>query len=182
MEFETLKLNGLLLIKPKIFSDERGFFFESFHKAKFSEMGIDIDILQQNQSGSKKKILRGLHYQIKNSQGKLVRVIRGEVFDVAVDLRIESTTFGKWEAVVLSEENKNILWIPPGFAHGFYVISDWAEVEYCTTDIYRPEYERTIIWNDPDLSINWPISDGELPILSEKDTQGKLFKDAEIYE
>ncbi|MFO7674112.1 MAG: dTDP-4-dehydrorhamnose 3,5-epimerase [Lutibacter sp.] len=182
MEFEKFKVNGLLLIKPKIFSDDRGFFFESFHKAKFFEMGIDIEIFQQNQSGSKKNILRGLHYQIKNSQGKLVRVLRGQVFDVAVDLRKTSPTFGKWESVVLSEENKDELWIPPGFAHGFYVLSDWAEVEYFTTNIYSPEYERTIIWNDPDLGINWPIPDGEQPILSEKDSQGKLYKDAEIYE
>ncbi len=182
MIFKNLFVNGLVLIQPKIFEDDRGFFYESFHKQKFLENGIHLDIVQQNHSGSKKKILRGLHYQIKNSQGKLVRVLKGEIFDVAVDLRKSSSTYGKWEGVVLSEENKHLLWIPPGFAHGFYVMSDWAEVEYSTTDIYSPEHERTIIWNDPDLNISWPIPDGEKPILSSKDSQGKSFKDAEIYE
>jgi dTDP-4-dehydrorhamnose 3,5-epimerase len=182
MIFRNLFVNGLVIIQPKSFEDDRGFFYESFHKQKFLEGGIHLDIVQQNHSGSKKNILRGLHYQIKNSQGKLVRALKGEVFDVAVDLRKTSPTFGEWEGVVLSEENKQLLWIPPGFAHGFFVMSDWAEVEYCTTDIYSPEHERTIIWNDPDLNIAWPIPDGEQPILSTKDSQGKLFKDAEIYE
>lgn len=182
MDFAKLKLNGLVIIKPNLFIDDRGFFFESFHKQKYQENGIDIDIVQQNHSRSKKNILRGLHYQIKNSQGKLVRVLKGEIFDVAVDLRKNSTTFGKWESVVLSEENKQLLWIPAGFAHGFFVISDWAEVEYSTTDIYSPEYERTIIWDDSDLNIAWPIPDDEHPILSTKDSKGILFKDAEIYE
>lgn len=182
MIFKNLFVNGLVLIQPKIFEDDRGFFYESFHKQKFLENGIHLDIVQQNHSGSKKNILRGLHYQIKNSQGKLVRVLKGEIFDVAVDLRKSSSTYGKWEGVFLSEENKHLLWIPPGFAHGFFVMSDWAEVEYSTTDIYSPDNERTIIWNDPDLNISWPIPDGEKPILSSKDSQGKSFKDAEIYE
>ena len=172
----------MVIVKQKLFSDDRGFFFESFHKQKYKEHGIDLDIVQQNHSRSKKNILRGLHYQINNSQGKLVRVLIGEIFDVAVDLRKNSPTFGKWEGVVLSEENRHILWIPPGFAHAFFVMSEWAEVEYSTTDIYSPEYERTIIWNDSDLNIAWPIPDDEQPILSTKDSQGKLFKDAEVYE
>jgi len=182
MEFEKLNLVGLVLIKPRIFFDDRGFFLESYHQNSFLEFGIDLEITQQNHSGSKKNILRGLHYQIKHSQGKLVRVLRGKIFDVAVDLRKPSNTFGKWEGVILSEANKHSLWIPPGFAHGFYVMSDWAEVEYSTTDFYHPEHERTIIWNDPELSINWPIPEGEKPILSEKDSNGKLLKDAETYE
>lgn len=182
MIFKNLFVTGLVMIEPKSFEDDRGFFYESFHKQKFLEGGIHLDIVQQNHSGSKKNILRGLHYQIKNSQGKLVRVLKGKVFDVAVDLRKTSPTFGEWEGVILSDKNKHLLWIPPGFAHGFFVMSDWAEVEYCTTDIYSPEYERTIIWNDPDLKIAWPIPDGEYPILSTKDSQGKLLKDAEIYE
>jgi dTDP-4-dehydrorhamnose 3,5-epimerase len=182
MQFEKFSLDGLVLIKPKIFQDERGFFYETYHKEKFTQNGINFNIAQQNHSGSKKNILRGLHYQIKNSQGKLVRVLKGEIFDVAVDLRKLSPTFGKWEGIVLSDENRHQLWVPPGFAHGFYVISDWAEVEYCTTDFYAPEYERTIVWNDPDLDIRWPIRDGMKPILSEKDNQGRLFREAEIYE
>lgn len=182
MNFEKLNLKDLVLVKPKIFSDDRGFFFESYHRNTYLEFGIDLMIAQQNHSGSEKNILRGLHYQIKNSQGKLVSVLNGEIFDVAVDLRKSSSTFGKWESVILSSENKHELWIPPGFAHGFYVMSDWAEVEYSTTDFYSPEHERTIIWNDPELNIKWPISEGEDPILSPKDGRGILFKDAEIYE
>ncbi len=181
MFFEKLSLSGLIAIKPTIFEDERGFFYESFHKEKFMRYGIEVNIAQQNHSGSKKNILRGLHYQIKNGQGKLVRVIKGQIFDVAVDLRKSSSTFAKWEGIILNEDNKKLLWVPSGFAHGFYVMSEWAEVEYCTTDFYTPENERTIIWNDPELSINWPIPVGEQPILSKKDGLGKLFKDAEIY-
>jgi dTDP-4-dehydrorhamnose 3,5-epimerase len=182
MIFEELSLSGLVAIKPKIFEDERGFFYESFHQEKFMRNGIEVNIAQQNHSGSKKNILRGLHYQIKNSQGKLVRVIKGQIYDVAVDLRKSSSTFGKWESIILNEDNKKLLWVPSGFAHGFLVMSDWAEVEYSTSDFYSPEHEKTIIWNDPDLNIQWPIPAGEKPILSKKDGQGKLFKDAETYE
>jgi len=182
MIVEELSLSGLVAIKPKIFEDERGFFYESFHQEKFMRNGIEVNIAQQNHSGSKKNILRGLHYQIKNSQGKLVRVIKGQIYDVAVDLRKSSSTFGKWESIILNEDNKKLLWVPSGFAHGFLVMSDWAEVEYSTSDFYSPEHERTIIWNDPDLNIQWPFPAGEQPILSDKDSQGKLFKDAEIYE
>jgi dTDP-4-dehydrorhamnose 3,5-epimerase len=180
--FEKFKLNGLILIKPRIFEDERGFFYESYHKEKYFGEGIQLEIAQQNHSGSKKHTLRGLHYQIQNSQGKLLQVLKGEIFDVAVDLRKSSSTFKNWEGVYLSELNKQQLWIPPGFAHGFFVLSAWAEVEYCTTDFYNPDGERTIIWNDPDLSIKWPIPEGVTPLLSTKDSQGLLLKDADVYE
>ena len=138
--FEKLNLNDLILIKPRKFEDERGFFYESFQKKKYSDSGIQLEIVQQNHSGSKKHTLRGLHYQIQNSQGKLVRVLKGEIFDVAVDLRKSSSTFGKWEGVVLSDTNNYQLWIPPGFAHGFLVLTDWAEIEYSTTDFYNPKW------------------------------------------
>jgi dTDP-4-dehydrorhamnose 3,5-epimerase len=182
MIFEELSLSGLIAIKPKIFEDERGFFYESFHQKKLQLNEIAIKIVQQNHSGSKKNVLRGLHYQIENSQGKLVRVIKGQIYDVALDLRKSSSTFAKWEGIILNEDNKKLLWVPSGFAHGFIVLSDWAEVEYSTTDFYNPDGERTIIWNDPELNIKWPIPEGEKPILSKKDGQGKLFKDAETYE
>lgn len=182
MIFEELSLSGLITIRPKIFKDERGFFYECFHQYKLQLNGIEINIAQQNHSGSKKNVLRGLHYQINNSQGKLVRVIKGQIYDVALDLRKSSSTFAKWEGIILNEDNKKLLWVPSGFAHGFLVMSDWAEVEYSTTDIYSPEYERTIIWNDSDINIKWPIPEGVKPILSAKDSQGKLLKDAEVYE
>jgi dTDP-4-dehydrorhamnose 3,5-epimerase len=143
-------------------------------------MGMDWDFVQDNHSQSRKGILRGLHYQIQHPQGKLVRVIRGEVFDVAVDIRKNSPTFGKWEGVTLSEENRRMLWIPPGFAHGFYVTSETAEFVYKCTDFYAPQYERSIIWNDPDIGITWPL-DGEEPVLSEKDQNGTCFAQAEVF-
>ncbi len=182
MFFEELSLKDLIAIRPRIFEDERGFFYESIHINKFKLNGIEINIAQQNHSGSKKNILRGLHYQIHNSQGKLVRVLKGQIYDVAVDLRKSSPTFAKWTGIILNDDNKKLLWIPSGFAHGFFVMSDWAEVEYCTTDFYNPDGERTIIWNDPDLGIEWPINLGETPVLSQKDCEGKKFKDAELYE
>lgn len=182
MAVKRFQIEGLLLIETKIFEDDRGFFFESFHKQKLLEYGLNIDIVQQNCSGSKKNVLRGLHYQIKYSQGKFVRVIKGEVFDVAVDLRKYSFTFGKWEGVILSDTRRESFWIPPGFAHGFCVLSDWAEVEYSTTEYYYPEYDRTIIWNDPDLKIKWPIKTAENIIISEKDSLGKFFREADFYE
>ena len=146
------------------------------------QAGIKLKILQQNQSGSKKGILRGLHYQIKHSQGKLICAIRGEIFDVAVDLRKSSKTFGMWLAVDLSEENKHQLWVPPGFAHGYYVISDWAEIVYATSDVYAPFYERTLIWNDPQIGIKWPFDKDENPLLSEKDKFGVRLEVAELFE
>lgn len=182
MQFDRFSINDLVLITPKIFQDERGIFFESFNYREFIVNGIEINIAQQNQSGSKKNSLRGLHYQLLNSQGKLVRAIKGEIFDVAVDIRKSSPTFGKWQSVLLNEENRQAFWIPPGFAHGFYVMSDWAEVEYFTTDFYNAVSERTIIWNDPTIGILWPIEAGQQPILSEKDNAGFNLMDAELYE
>jgi len=170
----------VLIIEPKVFGDERGFFFESFNQKLWQEKtGITSPFVQDNHSRSGKNVLRGLHYQIKQPQGKLVRVISGEVFDVAVDIRRNSPTFGAWAGEILSAENKRQLWIPPGFAHGFLVLSDTAEFLYKTTDYWAPEYERSIIWNDPDLAIAWPL-DG-MPILARKDSEGKLFKEAEVY-
>ncbi|MGB9713199.1 MAG: dTDP-4-dehydrorhamnose 3,5-epimerase [Dissulfurimicrobium sp.] len=170
----------VLIIEPKVFGDERGFFFESYNKKRFMELtGIDREFVQDNHSRSIMGVLRGLHYQIRQTQGKLIRVIVGEVFDVAVDIRRSSPNFGKWVSVRLSAENRRMLWVPPGFAHGFLVLSKVAEFLYKTTDYWAPEFERTIIWNDPDLAIDWPISNK--PILSPKDMAGKFFKDAEVF-
>lgn len=182
MQFKQTTIPDVLVIEPKVFGDARGFFMETFQKLRFAEAGIGFDFVQDNQSGSVRGTLRGLHYQIRHAQGKLVRVAKGEIYDAAVDLRKDSPTFGKWEGVCLSEENKLQLWVPPGFAHGFYVLSDWAEIIYKATDFYAPEWERTLLWNDPDLAIPWPVPAGSQPILSPKDAVGKLFRDAEIYE
>jgi len=174
-------LPEVMIIEPKVFGDERGFFFESFNAKKFAELtGVDVEFVQDNHSLSAKNILRGLHYQIKQTQGKLVRVVTGEVFDVAVDIRKSSPRFGQWTGVVLSAENQRQLWIPPGFAHGFVVLSDKAEFLYKTTDYWAPEYERSLQWNDPAIGIEWPIQ-GE-PVMSAKDQQGKLLADAEVFE
>ena len=171
----------VLIIEPKVFGDDRGFFYESYNRKKFLELtGIDCDFVQDNHSRSAKDVLRGLHYQIRQTQGKLIRAIIGEVLDVAVDIRRSSPHFGKWVSVSLSAENRRMLWVPPGFAHGFLVLSDVAEFLYKTTDYWAPEFERSIIWNDPDLDIDWPVS-GK-PILSSKDMAGKLLRDAEIFE
>jgi len=170
----------VLVIEPKVFGDERGFFFESFNQAKFeSFIGKQVNFVQDNHSKSVKNVLRGLHYQIQQPQGKLVRVVQGEVFDVAVDIRKSSATFGKWVGEVLSAENKKQLWVPDGFAHGFVVLSETAEFLYKTTDYYAPEYERSIVWNDPAINIKWPIN-GE-PILSAKDQQAKTLATAEHF-
>jgi len=171
----------VLLIEPKVFQDERGFFLESYQKKQFQEAGIDMDFVQDNHSKSCRGALRGLHYQIIQPQGKLVRVIAGEVFDVAVDIRRSSPTFGQWVGDYLSAENKRMLWVPVGFAHGFYVISTDAEFLYKTSDYYAPQWERSIIWNDPTIGVRWPIQD-ELPILSAKDGTGKLLSEAELFE
>lgn len=170
----------VLLLEPKVFGDERGFFYESYNKKVLNGVGIKEDFVQDNHSRSQRNVLRGLHYQIKQSQGKLVRVIAGEVFDVAVDIRKQSSTFGKWVGFTLSAENKQMAWIPTGFAHGFVVLSDSAEFLYKTTDYYAPEQERSILWNDPDLAINWPLT--SKPILSEKDRTGNRFREAEVFE
>ncbi len=170
----------VLIIEPKVFGDDRGFFFESFNRRVWEEnTGLKVEFVQDNHSRSARNVLRGLHYQIRHPQGKLVRVIAGEVFDVAVDIRRSSPTFGKWVGAHLSADNKRQLWVPPGFAHGFAVLSDMAECLYKTSDLWYPEHERTIIWNDPDLAIEWPI-DGE-PLLSGKDAEGKTFREAETF-
>lgn len=180
MQIEKTPLNDCYVIQPKVFGDARGFFFESFNQKKFNELtGTDFDFVQDNHSKSSKGVLRGLHYQVQQPQGKLVRVTQGEVFDVAVDLRKSSSTFGKWHGVVLSAENKTQFWVPPGFAHGFIVLSETAEFLYKTTDFYAPEYERCIIWNDPSLRIDWRI-DGA-PLLSEKDQKGVQLTEAEVF-
>lgn len=169
----------VLIIEPKVFGDERGFFFESFNQNTWEQAtGVKLPFVQDNHSRSAKGVLRGLHYQIKQPQGKLVRVVAGEVFDVAVDIRKGSKTFGKWVGVNLSAENKRQLWVPPGLAHGFLVLSDTAEFLYKTTDYYAPAYERSIAWNDPELGIAWPL-EGQ-PILAEKDRAGSRLADAEI--
>jgi dTDP-4-dehydrorhamnose 3,5-epimerase len=170
----------VLLIEPPIFGDERGFFYESYNEKVFlDKVGISSHFVQDNHSRSVQNVLRGLHYQIHQPQGKLVRVVVGSVFDVAVDLRKTSATFGQWVGVYLSAENKHQLWIPPGFAHGFLVLSESAEFLYKTTAYYAPQYDRTIIWNDPDLAIAWPIR--EEPVVSAKDKVGKLLLEAEVY-
>lgn len=171
----------VLILEPKVFGDSRGFFYESFNKRLFSELtGITAEFVQDNHSRSARGVLRGLHYQIKQPQGKLVRVVQGRVFDVAVDLRRSSATFGKWDGVELSEENNRQLWIPPGFGHGFVVLSDSADFLYKTTDYWAPEHERCIKWDDPDLAIDWKLG-GLVPQLSAKDQQGKLFREAETF-
>ncbi|NET71869.1 MAG: dTDP-4-dehydrorhamnose 3,5-epimerase [Sphaerospermopsis sp. SIO1G2] len=180
MQVFSTEIPDVLRIEPKVFGDERGFFYESFNGKVFLEKtGISYNFVQDNHSRSSKNVLRGLHYQIKQPQGKLVRVAVGEVFDVAVDLRKTSPSFGQWVGVYLSAKNKHQLWVPPGFAHGFLVLSDYAEFLYKTTDYYAPEYDRTILWSDPDLGIAWPIENQ--PIISAKDQVGKLFAEAEVY-
>ena len=180
MDFIPTKIPDVILIKPKAFGDERGFFFESYRENKFIEAGISAKFVQENNSSSQKGVLRGLHYQIKQSQAKLLRVVAGEILDVAVDIRRGSPTFGQWVGIILSEKNKYQLWIPSDFAHGFYVLSEQAQVTYKVTDYYAPEWERTILWNDPQIGIDWQISTE--PILSQKDADGKLLKDAEIFD
>jgi dTDP-4-dehydrorhamnose 3,5-epimerase len=170
----------MVLLEPKVFGDERGFFLETYSEKALAEIGLQLRFVQDNQSYSKPNVLRGLHYQIQHPQGKLIRVVAGEIFDVGVDLRKNSPTFGKWHGALLSAENKHILWIPPGFAHGFSVLSEGAHVLYKVTDVYSPEDERTILWNDPALKIDWKIK-GE-PIISAKDAKGQLLSAAEVFQ
>jgi dTDP-4-dehydrorhamnose 3,5-epimerase len=178
MKVTSLAIADVLLIEPRIFGDERGFFYESFNQRAFTEAtGVTLAFVQDNHSKSAKGVLRGLHYQVNNPQGKLVRVTAGEVFDVAVDIRPESPTFGQWVGEILSADNKRQLWVPPGLAHGFVVLSDSAEFLYKTTDYYAPEHERCIVWNDPTLAIAWPEL-GEPPKLSGKDAVGASFLSA----
>lgn len=180
MEVIQTTIPDVLIIEPKVFGDERGFFLESFNEKKFQEQaGIKASFVQDNHSRSTKNVLRGLHYQIKQAQGKLVRVASGEVYDVAVDIRKSSPTFGKWVGCLLSEANKRQFWVPPGFAHGFVVLSDTADFLYKATDYYAPEYERSILWNDPQLNIDWKFK-GE-PALSAKDLAGVTLEEAEVF-
>lgn len=180
MKVTETALPEVLLIEPKVFGDARGFFFESFNANKFREAtGLNVDFVQDNHSRSAKGVLRGLHYQIKQPQGKLVRVVRGAVFDVAVDIRKSSANFGKWVGMELTEENHRQLWVPPGFAHGFLVLSESADFLYKTTDYYAPEYERCLVWNDPTLNILWPLICE--PVLAGKDADAKQFAEAEVY-
>jgi dTDP-4-dehydrorhamnose 3,5-epimerase len=179
MKVIETSLPGVLILEPEVFGDERGFFFESYNKQALEKVGITAEFVQDNHSRSVRNVLRGLHYQIKQPQGKLVRVIQGEVFDVAVDVRRNSPNFGKWVGFNLSAESKRVAWISPGFAHGFLVLSEVAEFLYKTTDYWAPEHERCIVWNDPDLAINWPLK-GE-PIISAKDKLGHTLKSAELY-
>jgi len=174
-------LPDVKLIEPDIFGDARGFFVESWNRRRFAELGLDLDFVQDNHSRSAKGVLRGLHYQLANPQGKLVRVARGAVFDVAVDLRRSSPHFGRWVGYELSDENGRMLWVPPGFAHGFLTLSDVADFQYKCTAFYAPEDERAILWNDPDIGIAWPLEEGEAPLLSGKDAKAAAFKDAEVY-
>ena len=180
MKITPTAIPDLFIVEPKVFGDDRGFFYESFNQRRFQELsGCAANFVQDNHSKSARNVLRGLHYQILQPQGKLVRVVAGEVFDVAVDIRKSSPTFGQWVGVTLSAENKRQLWIPEGFAHGFVVTSDSAEFLYKTTDYWAPEHERSILWNDPAIGIAWPI-DG-VPLLSGKDQAGKLLADAEVF-
>ena len=182
MKVTRTEIPDVLLIEPKVFGDARGFFFESYNEKAFREAtGVTANFVQDNHSRSGKGVLRGLHYQIKQPQGKLVRVVRGAVFDVAVDVRHSSPTFGKWVGIELTEDNQRQFWVPPGFAHGFVVLSDFADFLYKTTDYYAPEHERCIAWNDPVLDIRWP----ELPVplqLSAKDREGRELADAQLFE
>ena len=181
MKVTPMSIPDVLVIEPKVFGDARGFFFESFNLGEFHKAtGLNVSFVQDNHSRSSRGVLRGLHYQIRQPQGKLVRVVRGSVFDVAVDIRTTSATFGKWVGVELSEENHRQLWIPPGMAHGFLVLSDVADFLYKTTDYYAPEFERCILWNDSSIGIPWPTL-GIGPILSLKDKQGNLLQDAEAF-
>jgi dTDP-4-dehydrorhamnose 3,5-epimerase len=183
MQITATPLAGLFILEPKVFGDERGFFYESYNERRFAELtGLGAQVprfVQDNHSKSAKNVLRGLHYQVRQAQGKLVRVAAGEVFDVAVDIRKSSPTFGKWFGITLSAENKRQLWIPEGFAHGFITTSESSEFLYKTTDYWAPEHERCIVWNDPDIAIQWPIAGA--PVLSAKDAQGKRLGDAEVF-
>lgn len=182
MKVTHCAIADVLLIEPRVFGDDRGFFFESFNQRAFNAAtGLTVDFVQDNHSRSARHVLRGLHYQIRQPQGKLVRVVAGEVFDVAVDIRRSSPTFGRWVGEVLSADNKKQLWLPPGMAHGFLVLSESAEFLYKTTDYWAPEHERCIAWNDPTLAIAWPALDGA-PLLSAKDANGQWFVEAEVFE
>ena len=179
MKEVSTKIPEVKLIEPKVFTDNRGLFFESYNRRTLAQFGINDSFVQDNQSLSRHGVLRGLHYQIEQPQGKLIRCLQGEIFDVAVDLRKSSQTYGQWAGVNLSGENRHMLWVPRGFAHGFLVLSETAEVLYKTTDFYAPKHERTILWNDPTIHIEWPIDTA--PALSGKDLAGHTFDQAQVF-
>jgi dTDP-4-dehydrorhamnose 3,5-epimerase len=181
MKFINTSIPEILLIEPQVYKDERGFFMETFRSDVFKSAGINVEFVQDNHSRSKFHSLRGLHYQIKHPQAKLVRVVAGEIFDVAVDLRQESETLGKWTGAYLSSDNKLQMFIPEGFAHGFYVLSDWAEVVYKASDYYAPQWERTLLWNDPQVNIDWPLQRGTDPLVSVKDALGTTLDNADLF-
>lgn len=182
MEYIDTNIPDVKIIEPKVFGDDRGFFMETFRENEFNEKCVERKFVQENHSKSRQGILRGLHYQLENTQGKLVRVTSGKVFDVAVDMRKSSKTFGEWVGVELSEENKRQLWVPEGFAHGFYVMSDAAEFVYKCTNYYAPEHEKSLLWNDEKLAINWPLVNGETPLLSDKDKNGDTWDRASFFD
>jgi len=181
MKIIQTRIPNVLILEPLVYEDERGYFMEVFRSSILGSRGINYNFVQENQSRSIKNVLRGIHYQIKQTQGKLVRVLVGEIFDVAVDLQKNSAFFGQWVGIRLSSENKKQIWIPPGFGHGFLVLSEYAEVCYKTTEYYAPEYERTLIWNDPTLKINWPLFDEDKPIISDKDLKGSALNEIELF-
>jgi dTDP-4-dehydrorhamnose 3,5-epimerase len=182
MQFIRTAIPDVIVIEPKVFSDARGFFMEVFQSCLFTEAGIEANFVQDNHSGSRQGTLRGLHYQIRQPQAKLVRVIAGEVFDVAVDIRRSSCTFGQWVGEYLSAENKRQIYIPIGFAHGVYILSDWAELIYKSSDFYSPEWERSLLWNDPQLGIEWPLLVGQPLILSKRDSLGTKLEEADLFD
>jgi dTDP-4-dehydrorhamnose 3,5-epimerase len=182
MRFNSTAIPDVIVIEPLVNQDQRGFFMEIYQRQKYRKAGISLEFVQSNHAGSAQGVLRGLHYQIRQPQGKLVRVVHGKIYDVAVDLRRSSATFGQWAGIELSAENRLMLWVPPRFAHGYYVMSDRTEITYYVTDFYAPEWERTLAWNDPSVGINWPIQEDVPPTLSDKDSNGLLLDHAEVYE
>lgn len=182
MRFRPTAIADVVLVEPRVFADERGFFLETFQAHKYAPAGVTSPFVQDNLSGSRGGVLRGLHYQVRQAQGKLVSVVAGTIFDVAVDLRRSSPTFGRWVGEYLSAEDRRQMWVPVGFAHGFYVVTPWAEVAYKVTDFYSPEWERTLRWDDPALGISWPLADGRPPLLSPKDARGSLLAEADLFD
>lgn len=182
MKFTPTSIPEVILIEPRLFGDERGFFMETYRADLGGPHGIPSNFVQDNHSGSRRGTLRGLHYQVRQAQGKLLRVVAGEIFDVAVDLRRSSPTFGRWTGAVLSTENRQQLWVPAGFAHGFYVLSEWAELVYKTTDYYAPQWERSLLWNDPTVGVEWPLLADAPLLLSPRDAAGQTLDQVEVYE
>jgi dTDP-4-dehydrorhamnose 3,5-epimerase len=182
MKFYPTNIPEIIIVEPQVYGDDRGFNMETYQLKNFTQAGIETAFVQDNHSGSKQGIIRGIHYQIQQAQGKLVRVVVGEIFDVAVDLRKSSPTFMKWTGLRLSAQNKRQIWVPKGFGHGFYVLSEWAEVIYKVTDFYAPQWERTLAWNDPSVGIDWPLIENQPPLLSAKDSQGRFINELELFD